>query len=61
MTAAVSKGTQAVKLCSNKIFQVLTGDAGQLTQVNLYYGHKTVVEISHNLKLSQRIKNDIIQ
>jgi len=44
MLIAVSKGMQAVKLCSNKIHQFLiTGDA--LAYVNLYYCHKTAVVV----------------
>jgi len=39
--AAISKGMRAVKLCSNKILQFLTGCL--LTQVVLYNGRKTVV------------------
>jgi len=34
---------QAVKLCTNKILQLLTG--GRLMQVDLYNGHKMVVVV----------------
>jgi len=44
--AAVIKGMQTVKLCSNKILWLLTGGAGYwLTQVVLYNGRKMVVDI----------------
>jgi len=32
---------QAVKLCTNKILQFLTGGQGRLMQVDVYNGHKT--------------------
>jgi len=41
---AVSKGMRAVKLCTNKILQVLNWSC-RLTQVDLYNGRKTVVVV----------------
>ena len=41
---AVSKGMRAVKLCTNKILQVLNWRC-RLTQVDLYNGRKTVVVV----------------
>jgi len=43
-TNLLSKGMQAVKLCTNKILQFLTKRC-QLTKVDLYNGHKTVVVV----------------
>jgi len=47
MLVAVSKGTQAVKLCFNKILHFLTvrGGGCHLTLVDLYNGRETVVVV----------------
>ena len=42
---AVSTGMRAVKLCTNKILQFLTGGAGYVAQVALYNGCKMAVVV----------------
>jgi len=41
----VGKGTWAVKLCSNKLLQLLIGGASDCRLSCMYSGHKTVVVI----------------
>jgi len=44
---AISKGMCAAVLWSNKIVQFLTAVASQVTQVDVYSGHITVMCVLH--------------